>query len=222
MSDFGDFSTSQDPTSDFLARERAVLGGDADLFTDSSAFDEQFPPTISATPGLDSTQTQFTEYNSTSLISTPANDYSVFESDFPKAENLETSKAFHKAMLPDEEPEVVRQWREKQSEVIAKRDEEEREKKHAVLNRAREDIDKFYEDYNDKKQRSIEENREREEQHLKAREATSSSSNVWERVSKEFDVSNAKAAFPTKDVSRMKGIMLDLRKDSNAPGTIVA
>lgn len=63
---------------------------------------------------------------------------------------------------------------------------------------------------------------EREEQHLKARDATSSSSNVWERVTKEFDVSNAKAAFPTKDVSRMKGIMLDLRKDSNAPGTIVA
>jgi hypothetical protein len=93
MSDFGDFSTSQDPTSDFLARERAVLGGDADLFTDATAFDEQFPPTISATPGLDSTQTQFTEYNnSTSLISTPANDYSVFESDFPKAENLETSQ----------------------------------------------------------------------------------------------------------------------------------
>jgi hypothetical protein len=62
-------------------------------------------------------------------------------------------------MLPDEEPEVVRQWRENQKQVIAQRDEEEAAKKQERLNRAREDIDKFYEDYNDKKQKAIEENR---------------------------------------------------------------
>lgn len=54
---------------------------------------------------------------------------------------------------------LYRQWRENQKQVIAKRDEEENAKKHEVLNRAREDIDKFYEDYNDKKQKAIEENR---------------------------------------------------------------
>lgn len=43
--------------------------------------------------------------------------------------------------------------------MIAKRDEEESAKKQEVLNKAREDIDKFYEDYNDKKQKAIEENR---------------------------------------------------------------
>lgn len=52
-----------------------------------------------------------------------------------------------------------RQWREKQREIIAKRDEEERNKKEEVLNKAREDIDKFYEEYNDHKQKAIEENR---------------------------------------------------------------
>lgn len=45
--------------------------------------------------------------------------------------------------------------------MIAKRDEEESAKKQEVLNKAREDIDKFYEDYNDKKQKAIEENRYR-------------------------------------------------------------
>jgi hypothetical protein len=43
--------------------------------------------------------------------------------------------------------------------VIAKRDQEEQEKKAHVINRARRDIDRFYEEYNDRKQRSIEENR---------------------------------------------------------------
>lgn len=54
---------------------------------------------------------------------------------------------------------LYRQWRENQKQVIAKRDEEENAKKQEVLTRAREDIDKFYEDYNDKKQKAIEENR---------------------------------------------------------------
>jgi hypothetical protein len=52
-----------------------------------------------------------------------------------------------------------RQWRENQKRIIAERDEQEQEKKNQILLQAREDIDKFYEDYNDKKQKAIEENR---------------------------------------------------------------
>lgn len=62
--------------------------------------------------------------------------------------------------------------------------------------------------------------REREEQLQKEREEASTA-NVWERVVREFDVSNAKSSFHARDVSRMKQLMLDLRKDANAPGTIV-
>ncbi|EPB86626.1 hypothetical protein HMPREF1544_06602 [Mucor circinelloides 1006PhL] len=223
MSDFGDFSSSSnDPTADFLARERAVLGGDADIFT--TLDDTTSPTSFTATPdlGRSSAQSQYGIMSPSSAVSTPANDYSVFESSYPKAENLETSKAFHKAMLPEEEPDVVRQWRENQKQVIAKRDEEESAKKEQILNKAREDIDKFYEDYNDKKQKAIEENREREDKMLKSREESSASTNIWNSVSREFDISNAKAAYPTRDVSRMKGIILDLRKDQNAPGTIIS
>ena len=63
-------------------------------------------------------------------------------------------------------------------------------------------------------------NREREENYLKDRE-DASSANIWERVVREFDVTNAKTGHHTRDVSRMKQLMLDLRKDSKAPGTIV-
>lgn len=87
MSDFGDF---EDPTADFLARERAVLGGDADLFTSNNDF-----ISISDTPdlGRSSTQSQYPSVLSpTSQVSTPANDYSIFESNYPQAEQLESSK----------------------------------------------------------------------------------------------------------------------------------
>ncbi|KAI7864951.1 clathrin light chain [Mucor mucedo] len=185
MSDFGDFNS--DPTADFFARERAVLGQDADFF--SSNFE-----TVASPP--------------------PS-----FESNFPKAEHLESSQAFHKAMLPDAEPDVVRQWREKQAEVIAQRDRQEAERKAEVINRAREDIDKFYEEYNDRKQRAIEENRDREDKHVLKRQETPS--NIWSGVVSEINITNSKAAFPTRDVSRMKSLLIDLRKDRNAPGTII-
>lgn len=43
--------------------------------------------------------------------------------------------------------------------MIAERDAISEQKKQETINRAREDIDKFYEEYNDKKQKAIEENR---------------------------------------------------------------
>ncbi|ORZ06869.1 clathrin light chain [Absidia repens] len=232
MSDFGDFNTSSDPTSDFLARERAALGADADLFS----LDETAPisttndyPAITAdattsfqSPALDNSMALTPSSQDALAVAPVSSDYSSFNSDFPKAEELETSQAFHKAMLPDEEPAVVRQWREKQQELIAQRDEEAENKKQETIQKAREDIDRFYEEYNEKKQKSIEENRAREENYQKDREETSTSNNIWERVAREIDVSNAKSGHHTSDVGRMKEVMLDLRKADNAPGNIIS
>ncbi|ORX59781.1 hypothetical protein DM01DRAFT_1381300 [Hesseltinella vesiculosa] len=209
MSDFGDFNSSSDPTADFLARERAALGEDADLFsfdnTDVNATPTSFPAIQSDEP-----------VQALTTLAEPG-----FDAAFPKAEELESSQAFTMAMLPDEEPEVVRQWRAKQQEQINARDEEESNKKQDTIEKAREDIDRFYEEYNEKKQKAIEENRAREEAHQKERDEVSTANNVWERVVREFDIGNVKGNSQTRDVSRMKQIMLDLRKSDNAPGTIV-
>lgn len=63
--------------------------------------------------------------------------------------------------------------------------------------------------------------REREELVVKSRDDVTASSNVWDRVSREVDTSNAKTGYHTQDVSRMKELMVDLKKDSKAPGNIV-
>jgi len=234
MSDFGDFNSSmEDPTADFLAREKAALGDDADLFaTDVPSFSSPAPtqvPLPSATPTEQLESRVFSPSSQNyplsppnagfgSISPTPAGDYSAFESEFPAAEELETSQAFINAStIPDIEPEVVRQWREKQKELIAERDAESEEKKHQLVQKARQDIDEFYEDYNDKKQKAIELNREKEENDQNEREKAASGT-VWERITREIDL---KSTSSTRDVSRMKQLMLDLRKDSRAPGTIV-
>ncbi|KAL9548578.1 hypothetical protein MBANPS3_005612 [Mucor bainieri] len=243
MSDFGDFNTpSEDPTADFLARERAALGEDADLFSTndndlvspthdltspipaassnpmSPALLDDFPAVDNGRASALSFQSQTSNKPDQDLMGGSSNS---FEQDYPKAEELETSQAFHKAMLPEEEPETVRQWREKQKEVIAERDAESEKKKEETIKQAREDIDKFYEEYNDKKQKSIEENREREENTQKNREEVASSGNIWDRVAREVDISNAKTGYHTQDVTRMKELMLDLKRDEKAPGNII-
>ncbi|CAO3614808.1 unnamed protein product [Mucor fragilis] len=242
MSDFGDFNTpSEDPTADFLARERAVLGEDADLFSTNdndlvspthdltspipaATSNPMSPALLDDFPAVDNGRASALSFQS-QTSNKPDQDLmganSSFEQDYPKAEELETSQAFHKAMLPEEEPETVRQWREKQKEVIAERDAESEKKKEETINQAREDIDKFYEEYNDKKQKSIEENREREENTQKNREEVASSGNIWDRVAREVDISNAKTGYHTQDVTRMKELMQDLKRDEKAPGNII-
>jgi hypothetical protein len=54
---------------------------------------------------------------------------------------------------------LKRHWREEQKEIIAKRDEESELKKEETIKKAHDDIDKFYEEYNEKKARSYEENK---------------------------------------------------------------
>ncbi|CAO3687690.1 unnamed protein product [Umbelopsis vinacea] len=217
MSDFGDFNSSmEDPTANFLAREKAALGDDADLFaTDRNPYRATGIKgifTIIANP-LSPPIAGFG-----SISPTPAADYSAFESEFPAAEELETSEAFINAStIPDVEPEVVRQWREKQKELVAERDAESEEKKHEIVQKARQAIDEFYEDYNDKKQKAIELNREKEDNDQSEREKAASGT-VWERITREIDF---KSTSSSRDVSRMKQLMMDLKKDSRAPGTIV-
>lgn len=102
MSDFGDFNSSNDPTADFLARERAVLGEDADLFasgdatntTPSLEADLMTSPTGGdATAALPVTSPGVSSAISPQGVTSPGvGEYSAFESEFPKAEELETSQ----------------------------------------------------------------------------------------------------------------------------------
>lgn len=85
MSDFGDFNSSSDPTADFLARERAALGEDADLFATDAISSVSSPVADVLSPSSAVVPAPSQEV-------VPASDYSAFEADFPKAEELESSQ----------------------------------------------------------------------------------------------------------------------------------
>lgn len=111
MSDFGDFNTpSEDPTADFLARERAALGEDADFFTESEPASFQYsnnltsPPVMPSpslfqdSPSLADGHTSAMSFHSNTSMK--PNEGAVvptsFESNFPKAEELETSQVIER------------------------------------------------------------------------------------------------------------------------------
>ncbi|ORX55682.1 hypothetical protein DM01DRAFT_1389237 [Hesseltinella vesiculosa] len=193
---------NDDPTADFLARERAALGEDADFFeNDMSPMETPVLPSPSV---FDAT-----------IVSNADLDGTPFDSPSfttPK-ESMDVAEPHH-AVVPEEEPETVKQWMANLKELIDKRDKAAEETKKATIEQAHQDIDKFYEDYNDKKQKAIEANRRREEEAMKKRDSIQASANVWQRVVEECGT-------PTGDTERMKEIMQSLKKDTNPPGSIV-
>ncbi|KAG0006869.1 hypothetical protein BGZ65_002498 [Modicella reniformis] len=120
-----------------------------------------------------------------------------------------------------EVPQVVREWRERQGVIIADKDEKSEAKRQQTVVAAHEAIDRFYEDYNQRKAKSIAENRDKETAFLAMRDDVSSGTQ-WERINRHLDSSPAAVTAALKagrrDNSRMRELLRDLEKDPNAPG----
>ncbi|KAK5822653.1 clathrin light chain [Linnemannia elongata] len=229
--DFG----SDDPTADFLAREQAILGGDADFLaglsgsaptsanananTISSDFESSFPSFEDHDAGLTSTGST----PAVPSVTVENDEFGAFHSDFPEIETDSPSPSLNRApqFKAPEVPEVVKEWREKQSVIIAEKDERSEAKRQQTIGAAHEAIDRFYEDYNQKKAKSITENRDKEAAFLAKRDDVSSGTQ-WERINRHLDSSPAAVTAALKagrrDTSRMRELLRDLEKDHSAPG----
>ncbi|CAO3567341.1 unnamed protein product [Mortierella alpina] len=254
---------SDDPTADFLAREQAILGGDADFLAGLSTgsgvtspanndFESNFPSFADHEAGITSPPVSGTSPGgivpSVSVAADNDDDFGAFHSDFPAIETTNSapvSQTFA-ASIPiqatgasngftspipsmnrtpqfkaQEVPEVVKEWREKQTSIIADKDERSESKRQETIGAAHESIDRFYEDYNQKKAKSITENRDKEAAFLAKRDDVSSGTQ-WERINRHLDSSPAAVAAAAKagrrDTSRMRELLRDLEKDPNAPG----
>ncbi|KAF9186746.1 hypothetical protein BGZ51_001771 [Haplosporangium sp. Z 767] len=264
--DFG----SDDPTADFLAREQAALGGDADFlanFASTSSvtspsnnvdadFESNFPSFADHEAAITSPPASSTSQNanafappSVTVAADNDDDFGAFHSEYPAIETTDsapvsqtfaasipiqatgasngfTSPSPSMSRAPQfksqpEVPEVVKEWREKQSAIVAEKDDRSEAKRQETIGAAHEAIDRFYEDYNQKKAKSITENRDKEAAFLAKRDDVSSGTQ-WERINRHLDSSPAAVTAALKagrrDTSRMRELLRDLEKDPNAPG----
>lgn len=113
-----------------------------------------------------------------------------------------------------------REWRERRDADVVRRAEISNEKKEATTKKAHEDIDDFYVSYNNKADKLRSQTRADAEQFLANREDTSAGGTSWERIAKLVDVSGkgSRGGASGSGKERFREILLDLRKDQNAPG----
>jgi hypothetical protein len=120
----------------------------------------------------------------------------------------------------EEEPEVIKNWREKRDAQNAKRAEQHKKQREETVAEAQRNIDDFYENYNNKKEKNIAQTRKEAEQFLANREDTTSGGTSWERIAKLVDLSGkgSQGGAAGSGKERFRELLLSLRKDEKAPG----
>ncbi|KAI9931256.1 hypothetical protein ASPWEDRAFT_166795 [Aspergillus wentii DTO 134E9] len=212
---------------DFLARERAVLGEDAEQF--ATAQDH-------VADNVDTGDDLLGGAEDTLAGSGAGEDIAGFQSSFPAIETQNEQVApggtitgtgapfpptgYSSYKEPEAEPEPIREWRERRDADVARRAEISSEKKEATVKKAQEDIDDFYVSYNNKTDKLRGQTAADAEQFLANREDTSAGGTSWERIAKLVDVSGkgTKGGASGSGKERFRQLLLDLKKDQNAPG----
>ena len=109
-----------------------------------------------------------------------------------------------------------REWREKQNEIIAERDEAAKRRHEETIKKAREDIDKFYDDYNEKKEKNSKENRANQEIGLQQ----ITTGNLWERVLRQIDLASKHVASQSGENESSKSLAFGNSKSSSSQAHI--
>lgn len=120
----------------------------------------------------------------------------------------------------EEEPDVIKQWRERRDAQNTKRAEQFSAQREETIKEAQQNIDDFYENYNTKKEKGINQTRKDAEQFLANREDTVSGGTSWDRIAKIIDVSGkgTKGGASGSGKERFREMLVSLRKDEKAPG----
>ncbi|KXL48732.1 hypothetical protein M433DRAFT_102248 [Acidomyces richmondensis BFW] len=220
--------------SDFLARERAALGDDAGQFATP---EDARIATVADGEGDDGDLLGGGGGASAGANGMMGDDnddmMGEFTSSFPAVDtsndavapggtitNISLPTTPYPAAADEDEPEVLRSWRERRALAIQHRDEVSAAKKAETIKAAQEAVDEFYENYNNRKDKQIAQTRREAEEFLAKREDTTSGGTAWERIGKLIDLSGKGAAggAPGTGKARMRELLMSLRKDPGAPG----
>jgi len=224
--DFGAPPADVDPAAEFLAKEQEELGEIGEdlglappqeiaAFKEESDFSadgmQDFIPALSGDPmsGLEAKSEIPVSYSGLEEFgSTP--DYS---GDFLSQDNGELSSGMSNLNIVREEPEFLKKWKVDQEERLKKKDEEEEVMKEKLRLQAQQELEDWYKRYESQLEKTKSDNREAESDFVAEVGGMNhiEPGSEWERVSKHCDFS-AKAPGHTKDVSRMRSILLQLKQ----------
>ncbi|XP_014253644.1 clathrin light chain isoform X1 [Cimex lectularius] len=209
MEDFGDrFDESEvDPAAEFLAREQNQLAG---------LEDELRPATVINGPDGDLGQIVNADgINSVGQpeLNGPMNGGGDSERSALYAEDdIRTTSPTPVKQPPREEPEKIKKWREDQKKMLEEKDRNEEIKKEEWRESAKKELEDWYKHQEDLLAKTRSANRNAEKQFV-ADAGAIEPGTEWERIAKLCDF-NPKSSRTSKDVSRMRSIILQLKQTS--------
>jgi len=188
--DFG--QNDIDPAAEFLAREQDQLAG----------LEDDIPTTISEPIVITAPQETVQQDDS------PA----VYDNEIASELVNGVDKSGHKSMTPPPkiEPEKIRLWREQQATRLEEKDAAEETKKLELRDQAKKELEEWYKHHNELISKNKAANRNAEKE-LVAEADVVEPGTEWERIARLCDF-NPKASKHSKDVSRMRSIILQLKQ----------
>lgn len=209
MDGFGDnFDQPEvDPAAEFLAREHDQLAGLEDELNPvvpPSVNDGSFVPQGSALPQIDHT-------GSFEMIDNFGQD--GFESGAIGSELFASPTPTRP--VTREEPEKIKKWREEQKKRLEEKDANEEKRKEELREGARKELAEWYRHHEEQIAKTKTANRNAEKQFV-AESDEIEPGTEWERIAKLCDF-NPKSSKTSKDVSRMRSIILQLKQTAPAP-----
>jgi len=199
-----------DSVADFLSREQQALAGleDDDAFPTTDHFAQQ--------GNNDDLSLHSAEYGGLNSGGNSASDLSALDPHHNSSSihtPMMNGGSMHNSM-PKIEPEKMRKWREEQKILLEKKDAAEEKERGDWRSSAKKELDEWYRTRTDQLEKNKKTNRKAEEESTASR-AASQKGNDWENISKlcEFNPKNAKN---TKDVSRLRSLLLQLKANESA------
>lgn len=214
MDGFGDNfdETEVDPAAEFLAREQDQLAG----------LEDELKPAVTSvtnaveTPmvgGNDSSGGSFEMINSLGQTDTNFDPLSSTTNEIFPATVAPAAVAPTKPMVR-EEPEKIKKWREDQKQRLEEKDANEEKKKEEWREAAKKELEEWYRHHEDLIAKTKAANRNAEKQFVAEADAIEPGTE-WERIAKLCDF-NPKSSRTSKDVSRMRSIILQLKQSPPA------
>ncbi|XP_066152565.1 clathrin light chain isoform X1 [Euwallacea fornicatus] len=230
MSGFGDnFDQPEvDPAAEFLAREQNELAGLEDevkpaAVAVSSTLTNSDDPTNSAgsfemvenfdQEGIDK-KDLFEQENDLDLKKESYTDFFGVQPHHNKYGSTGISPPMSLSR-PREEPEKIRKWREEQVKRLEEKDREEEKKKDELREIAKKELEDWYRNHEDTIAKTKAANRDaakNAEKQFVAEDDEIQPGTEWERIAKLCDF-NPKAKPGSKDVSRMRSIILQMKQN---------
>jgi len=212
MTDFDNFTTAEsdagekDLVADFLSREQELVaelgeeefgnfGGGSETknqFADEFGGGQEYGSVSSTQDNYDPFSGQASEYGQTEDHSSDP---------YSQLKQMDRQRA---------EPEKIRIWREEQVELLQKKDAESERKKAEWREIARRELEEWYKHRNEQVDKAKKVNSENEDAFIQQRDERKPGGE-WERVCRQCDF-NPKGSRNTKDVSRMRSILLQLKQ----------